>query len=210
MFSTMKFLPVFFVLFLCVPVSLRAQPNRSQNGLAVTGTVLSAKCLAWNEDLAELRLRFEFTNTLQHRLILNRSDLEIETIRYFASIDETTDDVHMGELVVDRLRGYMLEYDREIIGARPNNHFVILRPRETYVFETTESVPLKRAARDNAATKPSDEYQVEFELGTWVNHAQPLAGSLRRRWARFGKLWTQTVWSQPVKFVFPRNRTCEP
>lgn len=206
MFSTLKFLSVVFVLF----ATSQAQPDDSQNGLAVTGTVLSAKCLAWNENLAELRLRFSFTNALQHSLILNKSDLEVETIKYFASIDETTDQVHMGELAIERLRGYLPEYDREIIGPRPNDHFVILRPSQTYVFETTESVPLKRAVPKNAATKPPDEYQVEFEFGTWVNHAPPLAGSLRRRWARFGKLWTQTVWSKPVKFVFPRNRSCEP
>jgi hypothetical protein len=101
----------------------------------------------------------------------------------------------------------MSKLPREIIGARPNSHFVILRPRQAYVFETTESVPLIPPSPDNA--KKPDECRIEFELATWVNHARPLADSLRRRWVRFGMLWSQTAWSQPVKFVFPRNRTCE-
>ena len=190
--------------------SLWATPRayKPDNGLMVTGTVLTQKCFAWNKNLAELRLRFQFTNALRQPLILNKSGLEIITIKYFAIIDEKTDKVHLGELAVDRLRGYLPEDDREIIAARPNSHFVILRPRESYVMETTESVPLIPASADSA-TKP-DDYQIELELATWVNHAPTLAHSLRRRWVRFGMLWSQTVWSEPVKFVFPRNRTCEP
>jgi hypothetical protein len=208
MFSTPKSL--LFVLFLTLPASVFAQPDRPRSGLAVTGTVLSSKCLAWNRNLAEVRLRLQFRNTLQQPLILNKSDLEIETVKYFAVIDETVDKVHLGEFAVDRLRGYLPENDREIITARPNDHFVILRPRQAYVFETMESVPLIPVAPDSGVTKDPDEYQIQLEVATWVNHARPLAESLHRRWARFGMLWTQTVWSAPVKFVFPRNRTCEP
>jgi|SRR5215831_722483 len=178
-------------------------------GLSVAGTVLTQKCLAGNNNLAELRVRFEFTNNSSLPLILNKSDLEIETIKYFAFIDEKTDNVHLGQLAVDRLRGYLPEYDREITSSRPNDHFVILRPRQSYAFEATESVPLIPASEPNPSAKLSNEYQVEFELATWVNHAEPLADSLRRRWARFGMLWTQSVWSKPVKFAFPRKRTCE-
>ncbi len=193
-----------------LPAAPSPSPAKADKGLAVTGTVLSKKCLAWNKNLAELRLRFQFTNALNQPLILNKSDLEIITIKYFAFIDEKTDKAHLGELAVDRLRGYLSEYDREISSARPNNHFVILRPRQTYVFETTESVPLIPASLDQAASKQLDEYSIEFELATWVNHARPLADSLGRRWVHFGMLWSQTVWSEPVEFVFPRNRTCQP
>ena len=211
MLSALKIGAFLFVLFLGLRASLSAtsRPDpKPKHGLVVTGVVLIKKCLAWNKDLAELRIRFNFTNASSQALILNKSDLEIITIKYFAFIDENTDKVHLGELAVDRLRGYLPEYDREITGARPNSHFVILRPRHSYVFETTETVPLIPASPDNA--KQSDEYQIEIELATWVNHAAPLADSLRHRWARFGMLWSQTVWSQSVKFVFPRNRTCEP
>ena len=198
------------VMLLSLGVSLSATPraDKPEKGVKVTGTVVTKKCFPWNKNLAELRLRFQFTNDLGRPLILNKSDLEIITIKYFAFIDEKTDKVHLGELAVERLRGYMPEYDREIIGARPNNHFVILRTGQSYVMETTESVPLIAASSDGA-TKP-DEYQIALELATWVNHAPTLADSLRRRWARFGMLWSQAVWSEPVKFVFPRNRTCEP
>ena len=177
-------------------------------GLVVTGTVITKKCLTHDKNNADLHLRFTFTNALQQPLILNKSDIEIERIKYFAFIDEKTDKVHLGELAVDRLRGYVPEHDCEIVGMRPNNHFVILRPRQSYVWETTESVPLIPASAGNALSAP-DEYQVEFELATWVFHDPQLADALGGRWGRFGVLWSDTVWSQPVKFVFPRNRTCQ-
>lgn len=209
MLDTFKFAAFLSVLFLCC-VRLSAQPERPRNGLAVTGIVLSKKCFAWNKDLAELRLRFAFTNTSSQPIILNKSDLEVIEIKYFAFIDQPKDKVHVGQLFIHRLRGYLPEYDREIIGARPNRHFVILRPRQAYVFETTQSVPLIPAAPENATSAPPDEYQTEFELSTWVNHPRKLAESLRRRWARFGRLWSHDVWSETVEFVFPRNRACEP
>jgi hypothetical protein len=209
--STLKTVGALFISILTLsPPLSTARTNAERKGLSVDGTVLSKKCLASNINLAEFRLRFEFTNSTSQPLILNKSDLEIETIKYFAFINEKTNNVHLGELAVDRLRGFLPEYDREIVGPHPNDHFVILRPRQSYAFETTESVPLIPTSAPNPAAEQSDEYQVEFELATWVNHAGPLADSLRRRWGRFGMLWTQSVWSEPVLFVFPRRRTCEP
>ena len=187
---------------------LSAQPNDdAKPGLVVTGTLITKKCLARDKNNAELRLRFQFTNALQQPLILNKSELELETVKYFAFIDEKTNNVHLGEFVIDRLRGYVPEHDCEVLGPRPNNRFVILRPGQSYSTEATESVPLISASAGNTS---SDEYQVEVEFATWVFHDPQLAETLRGRWARFGMLWTDSVWSEPVKFVFPRNRTCQP
>jgi hypothetical protein len=206
-FKTLVALSISVLLLSVPPFTAYTYAERKQ--LSINATVISSKCLTWNNNLAELRLRFKFTNATSQALILNKADLEIAAIKYFAFIDEKTDNVHLGELDVDRLRGYLPEYDRAIAGPRPNDHFVILRQRQSYVFETTESVPLIPASAPNPAAKQSDEYQLEFELATWVNHAAPLANSLRRRWDRFGTLWTQSAWSEPVKFVFPRKRMCE-
>jgi hypothetical protein len=190
-----------------VPLTIN-DPSRV-DGLSVTGEVLSKKCLAWNKNLAELQIRLRFTNSSRRSLIVNKRDLEIITIKYFAIIDEKKDQVHLGELAVERLRGYLPEYDREIVRMRPNNHFVVLRPSQSYVTETTESVPLIPVTPSIPATDQPDEYEIEIEIATWVNHAPALADSLRRRWQRIGMLWTNTVWSAPIKFTFPRARKCE-
>ena len=192
-------------------VPLTLNESNSANGLSVTGEILSKKCLAWNKNLAELQIRLRFTNSSRRPLIINKRDLEIITIKYFAIIDEKKDQEHLGELAVERLRGYLPEYDREIVGMRPNNHFVILRPSQSYMMKMTESVsvPLIPATPNIPATAQPDEYEIEVEIATWVNHALALANSLQRRWRRIGVLWTNTVWSTPIKFTFPRTRICE-
>jgi hypothetical protein len=192
-------------------VPLTINDSNSVNGLSVTGEVLSKKCLSWNKNLVELQIRLRLTNSSRRSLIINKRDLEIIKIKYFAIIDEIKDQVHLGELAVERLRDYLPEYDREIVGMRPNNHFVVLRPRQSYVIEITESVsvPLIPATPNIPATDQPDEYQIEVEVATWVNHAPALADSLRRRWQRVGVFWTNTVWSAPIKFTFPRARICE-
>lgn len=192
--------------------ALSSPPNHTsaEKSLVVTGSILSKRCLAWNKNLAELRIRLQFTNSLSRPLILNKPDLEIITIKYFAFIDEKKAQAHLGELAVDRLRGYVPEYDRMIAGARPNSQFVILAPRHSYVMETTESVPLITAAPEFIpATNRPDDYQIEVELATWVNYAPRIANSLRRRWRRIGMLWSKTIWSEPIGFTFPRSRSCE-
>ena len=199
---------LFVVLTVDTPLSM-VGTRAAETELSVKASVVAAKCLARNNDLAEVRLRFEFRNSSPRSLILKKSDLEVETIKYFANVDEQTGDAHLGELAIERLRGYLPENDQQINRPRPSDLFVILRSRRVYAFETTESIPLISASRANPSAKQSDEYQLEFELGTWVNHEEKLADLLRNRWTRFGILWMQTVWSNPVKFVFPRKRTCQ-
>lgn len=185
--------------------------DTEQNGpLVVTGIVLSQKCHDWNKDVAELELRFQFTNRGDKPLILNIRDITTIGAKYFAFIDEGKDEVHLGQTATCSLRGYSPEYDKELVSNYPNSNFVVLSPGQSYALESTEAVPLIASTTSSDLNGDKlDNYQVEIEIATWYTMDPKLADKLQRKWKNVGVVWSKSLWSEPFEFTFERKRTCE-
>jgi hypothetical protein len=186
-----------------LPLSSRTQ----KPPLLLTVTLLSKKCVTWNQ--SELLFRLQFTNGGHRPIILHKPDLFIITIKYFAFINEERNEVHIGEYAVDRLRGDVSDYKKTLITKRPNAEFLVLPPGRSYTTQETEGIPLIRAlSASEVGSNPIDTYQVDLEVSTWWFDLK-LADSLERKWKTIGMLWTKPIWSKQIDFTFPRKRTCE-
>src|SRR5260370_431279 len=94
----------------------RSLSNSTQRPpLVMTVTLLSKKCLTWNQNSSELQFGLQFTNKGYRPIILHKQDLFIITVRYFAFINEEKNEVHIGEFAVDRLRGDVSDYEKTLI-----------------------------------------------------------------------------------------------
>lgn len=179
--------------------------------LVLTATVLNQKCFQGDKNLAELELRLQFTNNGGQPLILNKRDITITGMRFFAIIDEEKDEVHIGETTTCNLTGDLAEYDKELVSDYPNAHFVILLPGQSYAMEDRGVVPLIRSTASSGLTgNRADKYQVEIIVAALGASDSKLAGELQRKWQKVGALWSEVVRSEPIEFTFERNsRTCE-
>jgi hypothetical protein len=211
-FAGIRFLLVMAVMSVTVAGPVWAQKEEAVGfeetpSLVLTATVLSQKCLQWNNNLAELKLRLQFNNAGNKPLILNKRDVGIIGERYFALIDEEKDDAHIGETASSSLRGYVAEYDEELVSEYPNSNFVVLSPGQSYVAEETASVPLIRST--GSSDGGADQYRIEVSVSTWAAFNPKLADQLQQKWKKVGVLWSKPIWSKTVEFAFERKRTCE-
>jgi len=194
------------------PLNARHRPlsNSTQRPpLVMTVTLLSKKCVTWNQNSSELQFGLQFTNRGHRPIILHKPDLFIITIKYFTFISKEKNEVHFGEDAVDRLRGDLSDYKKTLITKRPNAEFLVLAPGRSYTTQETEGIPLISVpSASEVGSNPIDTYQVELEVSTWW-HDLKLADSLQRKWKRIGVLWTKPFWSEQIHFEFPRKRTCE-
>ncbi len=148
-----------------------------------------------------MKLRLRFTNDSNEKLIV------------FKKTGDDWYDVRVAKSLSDMLnRRY--EYNPNADRFSDVQHapedtdlkkkFVVLPPGES--FENTTTVAVVASFDMNhlvAGTVKPGPHALELQLSTWSYLDSPEA--TRARWERYGRLFSQTVTTEPIEFEFPHD-----
>ena len=166
----------------------QTKPDANALGLS---TVIISRAQPGNSAL-EMKLRLRFTNSGRRPLILHRRSLLLIETGVFEDVERTTIDTFAQVSAMSYVpHPYSsIRYER-LVRASPGKEFIILLPRRAFDIVKSVTAPLGRSNR---------RYLLTVKVATWNVSRQDLASKLRRKWHRFGQLWSETVESKPMAF----------
>ncbi len=177
------------------------------NLLRLTTTEVSRKYRQHNDgkDGLNIKLKLRFTNIGNQPIILNKRDILL-TETFIVPKDER-DEYLYGSILACNLVAYDENRFKQLAGSRPNSLFAVLSPGES--FETQDEV-FARVTRGDAPRESNalsaGEYFLIVSVSTWDGGEQDLAEKLRRKWQRFGYLWSNSIKSEAMPLVIEKER----
>jgi hypothetical protein len=180
----------------CLPSTVAAQ---SKPQLQLTTEILEQSyCSIGRDTSLQLRLKLRYTNLSDQRLIVyNGHDLFFQTKIRAGDVPSGTPSA---EVLLLNMRYFDEELER--IDARsPGRVFAKLAPGASFEREliTGAGVAEDAAASSDTTVRPGP-HTLQLIVSTWYQSAK-LAERLRQQWQREGLLWSQPLYSVPLKFT---------
>lgn len=171
-----------------------------------TGVIEQTYCSTDHETSLRLRLKLRYTNLSSQRLIVyNGHDLFFQTkIR-----PDKTPATPASEVLLLNMRYFDEECER-IDASSPGRVFVKLAPGASFERELITGVGVidKSAAPSDTTVRPGPHI-LQLIVSTWYQSAK-LAEKLRQQWQRQGFLWSQPLYSVPLKLTIEIPPTIVP
>jgi hypothetical protein len=190
-----------------VTVSPYSASGQSQKQLELTIKIVEQSyCSIDQKTSLQLRLKLRYTNLSPQRLIVyNGHDLFFQTkIRP----DDSAATPASGVLLLN-----MRYFDEELerIDARsPSRVFVKLAPGTSFERELMTGVGVgDNSAAPGENTVPPGAHILQLIVSTWYKSPK-LADKLRQQWQREGLLWSQPLYSVPLKLTIEKPPTISP
>jgi hypothetical protein len=197
---------LFLALFV-IACSAQSASAQSQKQLELTTEIVEQSyCSIGQKTSLQLRLKLRYTNVSSQRLIVYRGhDLFFQTkIR-----PENPPATASSDVLLLNMRYFDEELER--IDARsPSRVFVKLAPGASFERELMTGV----GVADNSAA-PSENtvlpgaQVLQLIVSTWYQSPK-LADKLRQQWQREGLLWSQPLYSVPLKLTIEKPPTIPP
>ena len=188
----------------CSPYSASGQTQKQLE--LTTGVIEQTYCSVDEKVSLQVRLKLRYTNLSSQRLVVyNGHDLFFQTkIRP----DETPATPASGVLLLN-MRYFDEEFER-IDASSPGRVFVKLVPGASFERELITGVGVidKSAAPSETTVKPGPHI-LQLIVSTWYQSPK-LAEKLRQRWQREGFLWSQPLYSVPLKLIIEKPPTTVP
>lgn len=187
----------------CLPNSAAAQFKPQ---LQLTTEILEQSyCSIGRQTSLQVKLKLRYTNLSDQRLIVyNGHDLFFQTkIRGENTVSAPS------EVLLLNMRYFDEELER--IDARtPGRVFVKLAPGASFERELMTGVGVadNSALRSDTTVKPGP-YTLQLIISTWYQSPR-LAEKLRQQWQREGFLWSQPLYSVPLKLTIEKPSTTLP
>jgi hypothetical protein len=188
----------------CLPSPAAAQ---SKPQLRLTTEILEQSYCSIGRDISlQLKLRLRYTNLSDQRLIVyNGHDLFFQTkIRNGAPPGTPS-----SEVLLLNMRYFDEELER--IDARsPGRVFAKLAPGASFERELITGVGVAdaSAAPSDTTVRPGTHI-LQLIVSTWYQSPK-LAEKLRQQWQREGFLWSQPLYSVPLKLTIDKPSTTSP
>jgi len=188
----------------CFPSPLAAQ---SKPQLQLTTEILEQTYCSIGRDISfQLKLKLRYTNLSDQRLIVyNGHDLFFQT-KIRATKPSGTP---APEVLLLNMRYFDEELER--IDARsPGRVFAKLAPGASFERElmTGAGVAADATTSSDTTVEPGP-HTLQLIVSTWYQSAK-LAEKLRQQWQRDGYLWSQPLYSIPLKLSIERPATTLP
>jgi hypothetical protein len=188
----------------CLPNLLAAQAKPQ---LQLTTEILAKSyCSIGRDTSLQLKLRLRYTNVSDQRLIVyNGHDLFFQTKIRAADPPGTPS----AEVLLLNMRYFDEEFER--IDARsPGRVFAKLAPGASFERVLVDGIGVASdAAVRSATTVTPGRYTLQLIVSTWYQSPK-LAEKLRLQWQREGFLWSQPLYSVPLKLTIQRPATTSP
>lgn len=190
-----------------VTVSPCSASGQSQKQLELTIKIVEQSyCSIDQKTSLQLRLKLRYTNLSPQRLIVYKGhDLFFQTkIR-----PENNAATPASGVLLLNMRYFDEEMER--IDARsPSRVFVKLAPGAAFERELMTGVGVAdNSAAPSENTVPPGAHILQLIVSTWYQSPK-LADKLRQQWQREGLLWSQPLYSVPVKLKIEKPPTISP
>ncbi len=185
----------------CANDSVSAQ---TQKQLELTAAIVEQSFCSVGEKISlQLRLKLRYKNVSSQRLIVyNGHDLFFQTkLR-----PEHAPATPASEVLLLNMRYFDEEFER--IDARsPGRVFVKLAPGASFERELTTGVGVAdKSAAPSQNTITPGPHILQLIVSTWYQSPK-LAEKLRQQWQREGLLWSQPLYSVPLKLTIDKPST---
>jgi hypothetical protein len=196
--------PLVLLVAACLPNPLAAQ---SKPQLQLTTEILGQSyCSIGRDTSLQLKLRLRYTNLSDQRLIVyNGHDLFFQT-KIRASDPPGTP---AAEVLLLNMRYFDEELER--IDARsPGRVFAKLAPGASFERELVDGIGVTDGAPSGSATtvRPG-RYTLQLIVSTWYQSPK-LAEKLKAQWQHEGFLWSQPLYSIPIKLLISKPPASPP
>jgi hypothetical protein len=186
-----------------LPNSVAAQVKPQ---LQLTTEILEQSyCSIGHQTSLQLKLKLRYTNLSDQRFIVYKGhDLFFQT-----KIRSEKTGSAPSEVLLLNMRYFDEEFER--IDARtPGRVFVRLAPGASFERELMTGVGVadNSAVASDTTVKPG-RYTLQLIVSTWYQSAK-LAEKLRQQWQREGFLWSQPLYSVPLKLTIEEPSTTSP
>jgi len=176
----------------------------SSTGLALSIKVKSVKYCRGDAELftVHLNLRLRYKNQADHPIIVHAGDPIIGHVR----ISRNMADARAGRFEVDSSADILTAGESPApLGSAPDKRFVILKPGETFGFDSFAAIVARRDTSPLiAGTIPPGEHVLQVVVNTWpFSDLDP--EKARSLWFRFGELHSDPVASEPVPLTIHQN-----
>jgi hypothetical protein len=177
------------------PDSVTAQ---SQKPLQLTTEIIEQSvCSIGKKDSLQLRLRLRYTNLGQERLLVYKGhDLFFQTkIRREENPAE--------EVLLLNMR-YFDEEPERIDARSPGRVFAKLAAGASFERELVDGIGVADVAPSGSATTVTPgRYTLQLIVSTWYQSPK-LAEKLKAQWQHEGSLWSQPLYSIPIKLLISK------
>lgn len=198
------------LLFNC-SAAFGTQSSTQSPPLQLTTTVISHRyCgVGTDVDALQLNLRLRYTNTGRQKLILYKG----HNLFYQITVSRNAAEAATRKYELFATSALYFDEEPEVIErSTPGRVFVILSPGDTYETERAITIPVIREsiAQVDGAVAPG-EHVLQLIVSTWYE-SKNLAEKLRQRWQRSGYLWSDGIFSVPMKFSVEKQHsvvTCQ-
>jgi hypothetical protein len=188
----------------CLPSAASAQ---SPKQLELTTTIVEQSyCSIDQKTSLQLRLKLRYTNLSSQRLIVyNGHDLFFQT--KIRPADPAT--TPKSEVLLLNMRYFDEEFER-IDAHSPGRVFVKLAPGASFERELMTGVGVadNSVAPSENTAKPGPHI-LQLIVSTWYQSPK-LAEKLRQQWQREGLLWSQPLYSVPLKLTIEKPTNAAP
>jgi hypothetical protein len=196
-----KFFVNVLLIIVLFTISVTAQ---SQKQLQLTTEIIEQSfCSIGEKTSLQLKLRLRYTNLGQERLIVYKGhDLFFQTrIRREENPAE--------EVLLLNMR-YFDEEPERIDARSPGRVFAKLAPGASLDRELLDGIGVAdNAPSGSATTVTPGRYTLQLIVSTWYQSPK-LAEKLKAQWQHEGFLWSQPLYSIPVKLVISKPRASPP
>ncbi len=153
-------------------------------------------------DRLTLNLNLKYTNVGSETIILSRDSSEIGQM--LVSMD---DNGVIGKREASPVFTWMSSGKRTATTADWNRLFVTLKPKETYETKTVAGIFVFREnSSDIDGGVGNGKHFLQLRVSNWYGSAEN-ADQLQKSWKNRGKLWTDSIMSEPMRFtVVPKRR----
>ncbi len=177
-----------------------ATTTTSDGGLELNTELINQSYCIGDADLDGVRLsvRLRYRNVGNTPVILHKSSTTVYEIVVRKSPD--------GEIETKAQLSVYSDGPWKVSESDLKKSFVILQPHDSYVTETVARVFVTRdeAANFQGAVSTGEHY-LQLTIGTWGGTPET-ESMLRQKWQSYGALWTDSVTSNPMRFIIDRNR----
>ena len=190
-----------------IACSTQSAYTQTQKQLELTSEIIEQSyCSIDQKTSLQLRLKLRYTNVSSQRLIVyNGHDLFFQTKIRSAQAAGAP----LAEVLLLNMRYFDEEFER--IDARtPGRVFVKLAPGASFERELMTGVGVtdNPAPASDTTVKPGPQI-LQLIVSTWYQSTK-LADKLRQQWQREGLLWSQPLYSVPLKLMIDKPSTTSP
>jgi hypothetical protein len=179
---------------------------QSQKQLQLTTEIIEQSyCSIGQKTSLQLKLKLRYTNVSSQRLIVyNGHDLFFQT-----KLRRDDNGAAPSEVLLLNMRYFDEEFER--IDARsPGRVFAKLAPGAAFERELMTGVGVAdNSAAPSATTVRPGPHVLQLIVSTWYQSLK-LADKLRQQWQREGLLWSQPLYSVPLKLTIDKPATSSP